>query len=46
LTTLVQISSSINNGKSQSSQLADRFVAAFRDRNPDARIWSHRPCPI
>jgi FMN-dependent NADH-azoreductase len=38
MTTLVQISSSINDGKSQSSQLADRFVAAFRDRNPHARI--------
>ena len=38
MTTLLQINSSIHNGKGQSSQLADQFVAAFRERNPDARI--------
>jgi FMN-dependent NADH-azoreductase len=36
MTTLLQINASINNG--QSSQLADQFVAAFRDRRPDAKI--------
>ena len=43
MTTLLQINSSIHNGNGQSSQLANRFVAAFRERNPDARfitvIW-------
>jgi FMN-dependent NADH-azoreductase len=38
VTTLVQINSSINSGKAESSRLADRFVAAFRERNPHARI--------
>jgi FMN-dependent NADH-azoreductase len=38
MATLLQINSSIHNGKGQSSQLADQFVAAFRERNPDTRI--------
>src|SRR6266478_683933 len=38
MTTLLQINSSINNGNGQSSRLADQFVAAFRERNPDARF--------
>ena len=38
MTTLLQINSSIHNGNGQSSQLANRFVAAFRERNPDARF--------
>jgi FMN-dependent NADH-azoreductase len=38
MTTLLQINSSINNGNGQSSRLADQFVAAFRERNPDTRI--------
>src|SRR6267154_3521223 len=38
MTTLLQINSSINNGDGQSSQLADRFVAAFRERSPHARF--------
>jgi FMN-dependent NADH-azoreductase len=38
MTTLLQINSSINNGNGQSSQLANRFVAAFRERNPNARL--------
>jgi FMN-dependent NADH-azoreductase len=36
--TLLQVNASINNSKGQSSQLADRFVAAFRERNPLAKI--------
>jgi len=35
---LLQVNASINNSKGQSSQLADRFVAAFRERNPLAKI--------
>ena len=38
MTTLLQINSSINNGDGQSSRLANQFVAAFRERNPDARF--------
>jgi FMN-dependent NADH-azoreductase len=38
MTTLLQINSSINNGNGQSSRLANQFVAAFRERNPDARF--------
>jgi FMN-dependent NADH-azoreductase len=38
MTTLLQISSSIHNGNGQSSRLANQFVAAFRERNPDARF--------
>ncbi len=38
MTTLLQINTSINKGNGQSSQLADRFVAAFRKRNPHAKI--------
>jgi len=37
-TTLLQINASINNSDSQSSQLADQFVAAFHKRFPEARI--------
>jgi len=38
MTTLLQINSSIHNGNGQSSQLASRFVAAFRERNPNASL--------
>jgi len=38
MTTLLQINSSINNGNGQSSQLANQFVAAFRERNPHVRV--------
>ncbi len=38
MTTLLQINASINSGNGQSSQLADQFVAAFRRRNPAAKI--------
>jgi FMN-dependent NADH-azoreductase len=38
MTTLLQINSSIHNGSGQSSRLAERFVAAFRERNPNARF--------
>ena len=38
MTTLLQINASINNGNGQSSQLAQQFVAAFRERNPQAKI--------
>src|SRR5450755_909912 len=38
MTTLLQINASLNNGNGQSSQLANQFVAAFRKRNPDAKI--------
>jgi FMN-dependent NADH-azoreductase len=38
MTTLLQINASINNSKGQSSQLADQFVAAFRQRNPGVRV--------
>lgn len=35
---LLQINASINNASGQSSQLANKFVAAFRERHPDATI--------
>jgi FMN-dependent NADH-azoreductase len=38
MTTLLQINASIMNGKGQSSQLANQFVAAFKDRHPDAAV--------
>jgi FMN-dependent NADH-azoreductase len=38
MTTLLQINASINNDNSQSSRLADQFVAAFRDSHPGAKI--------
>jgi len=42
MTTLLQINASINNGNgngnSQSSRLANQFVAAFRNRHPEAKI--------
>jgi FMN-dependent NADH-azoreductase len=38
MTTLLQINSSINNGSGQSSQLADRFVTAFRKRVAHTRF--------
>jgi FMN-dependent NADH-azoreductase len=38
MTTLLQINASINNDKSQSSQLANQFVAAFHQRRPEAKI--------
>src|ERR1700726_2866211 len=38
MTTLLQINASINDDNGQSSQLDNQFVAAFRSRNPDARI--------
>jgi FMN-dependent NADH-azoreductase len=37
MTTLLQVNSSIHNGNGQSSRLADQFVAAFRQRNPNTR---------
>ena len=38
MTTLLQINASINHDNSQSSRLADQFVAAFRDSHPGAKI--------
>ena len=38
MTSLLQINASIQNSNGQSSQLADQFVAAFRRRNPAAKI--------
>ncbi len=38
MTTLLQINASISNGNGQSSQLAERFVAAFHQRHPHAKI--------
>src|ERR1700720_1923327 len=38
MTTLLQINASINNGKGESSRLADQFVAAFHKRHPKASI--------
>ena len=35
---LLQINASINNGNGQSSQLANRFVTAFRASHPEARV--------
>ena len=36
--TLLQIRSSIFSDGGQSSQLADRFVAAWREANPDGEV--------
>lgn len=38
MTTLLQINASIQNGSGQSSQLARRFVEAFRARNPSTTL--------
>src|ERR1700722_11266346 len=38
MTTLLQVNASIYNSNGQSSQLADQFVAAFRERYPAAKI--------
>ena len=38
MTTLLQINSSINAEEGQSSRLAAHFIAAFRERDPAARI--------
>ena len=38
MTTLLQINASINNGNGQSSQLANQFVAAFKQSHPDAKV--------
>lgn len=38
MSTLLQINASINNDNGQSSRLANQFVAAFRARNPEAKI--------
>jgi FMN-dependent NADH-azoreductase len=38
MTTLLQVNASINNDNGQSTQLANQFVAAFRQRFSEARI--------
>ena len=38
MTTLLQINASIHNDSGQSSRLANQFVAAFRQRHPEAKI--------
>ena len=38
MTTLLQINASIHNDSGQSSQLANQFVAAFRQSHPDANV--------
>jgi FMN-dependent NADH-azoreductase len=38
MTTLLQINTSINNGKGQSSQLARQFVATYRGTHPDVQV--------
>lgn len=38
MTTLLKINTSLFSGQGQSSQLADRFVAAWRARNPDSTV--------
>ncbi|MBV8062010.1 MAG: NAD(P)H-dependent oxidoreductase [Nevskia sp.] len=38
MTTLLQINSSINNGKGESSQLAQKFVAAYQASHPGTRV--------
>ena len=38
MTTLLQLNASINNSNGQSSQLANQFVAAFREKHPEAKI--------
>jgi FMN-dependent NADH-azoreductase len=36
--TLLQLNSSLFSGNGQSSQLSDRFVAAWQDSNPDGKV--------
>jgi FMN-dependent NADH-azoreductase len=38
VTTLLQLNASIHNSNGQSSQLANQFVAAFREKRPEAKI--------
>jgi FMN-dependent NADH-azoreductase len=38
MTTLLQLNASINNSNGQSSQLANQFVAAFRETHPEAKV--------
>jgi FMN-dependent NADH-azoreductase len=38
MTQLLQINASLFSNQGQSSQLADRFVASFRERHPDAAV--------
>jgi FMN-dependent NADH-azoreductase len=38
MTTLLQINASISNSNGQSSQLANRFVAAFKTRDPEVKV--------
>ena len=38
MTTLLQINASLNNGKGQSSQLANQFVAAFQRNRPGTKL--------
>jgi FMN-dependent NADH-azoreductase len=38
MTTLLQLNASINNSNGQSSQLADQFVAGFRETHPETKI--------
>ena len=38
MTTLLQINASIHNDRGQSSQLANQFVAAFRQSHPEANV--------
>jgi FMN-dependent NADH-azoreductase len=38
MTTLLQINTSINSEKGQSSQLANQFVDAFKKQHPDAQV--------
>jgi len=38
MTTLLQIKTSINHPQGQSSQLADRFIAAFLRRHPETKV--------
>lgn len=40
MTTLLQINASLFSGQGQSSQMADRFVTAFRASHPDATVLS------
>ncbi|MCP5159667.1 MAG: NAD(P)H-dependent oxidoreductase [Gammaproteobacteria bacterium] len=36
--TLLQLNTSLFSGQGQSTQLADQFVALWRDKNPDSRV--------
>jgi FMN-dependent NADH-azoreductase len=38
MTNLLQINASISHGSGESGRLADRFVAAYRERHPDTRV--------